>query len=295
MSSPSLYKSGYISFQTEQTRVIDSDVLFEKRLKELQDVQKEAPKEIVHQAVPQEAVNDLEAAKVARLLGEELEQENDGFSMGVEASQVSLEACEGPGPEEIVEDAKREAEEILQRAATEAEAIRNQAREEGIQEGRQAGYAEAMEQAQTEISRQEQALAEKEALLEKNYQEKRKELEPEFVDILTGIYEHIFKVNLKHEKEMIVHLLEVSMSRMGAGRDFIIHVSREDYEAVNAKKEEIRRFVQGKDATLEVIEDVTLAQSECMIETEGGIFDCSLGVQLEELSKQLQLLSYERN
>ena len=219
----------------------------------------------------------------------------DGFFPGVAAEQVSLEAYEGPAPEEILEGARKEAEEILQRAEAEAEEIKNQSKEEGFLQGQKAGYEEAMRQAQQEISMKEQELAEKEALLERTYQNRIEELEPEFVDILTGVYEHIFKVNLKHEKEMIVHLLEVSMGRMGNGKDFIVHVSREDYEAVSAKKEEIRQFVQGKDATLEVIEDMTLAQSECMIETAGGIFDCSLGVQLQELSKQLQLLSYERN
>ncbi len=295
MSSPSLYKSGYIAFQPEDKKVIDSNALFERRLKELQEIQKEAPRAAVSQPVFREEANDLEAVNVARLLGEEPEQDGDGFFPGVAAEQVSLEAYEGPAPEEIIEGARKEAEEILQKAGAEAEEIKNQAKEEGFREGQQAGYEEAMRQAQQEISMKEQELAEKEALLERTYQNRIEELEPEFVDILTGVYEHIFKVNLKHEKEMIVHLLEVSMGRMGTGKDFIVHVSREDYEAVSAKKEEIRKFVQGKDATLEVIEDMTLAQSECMIETAGGIFDCSLGVQLQELSKQLQLLSYERN
>ncbi len=294
MSSPNLYKS-YITFQTEETVVIDSNAVFEKRLKEFQTTVKEAPKESVKEFVAVEKANTLEAASVARLLGEELDMGDEEFSQGIEAQMVPEETYAGPAPEELIENAKREAEEIVQRAQAEAEALKLKAKEEGFFEGQRAGYSEAMEQAQSEISQREKELSEKEAFLERTYQEKIKELEPGFVDALTGIYEHIFKVNLKHEKEMIVHLLEVSISRMGAGRDFIIHVSKDDFEAVSAKKDEIRQFVAGKDATLEVIEDMTLAQAECMIETEGGIFDCSLGVQLEELSKQLQLLSYERN
>lgn len=293
MSSPNLYKS-YITFQTEEAVVIDSNAVFEKRLKEFQNTAKEAPKEPVKEFVPVEKVNTLEAANVARLLGEEIDMDEEGFSQGIEA-QPAAEEYTGPAPEELIENAKREAEEILQNAQAQAEALKLSAREEGFSEGRQAGYREAMELAQSEISQKEQELFEKEELLERSYQEKIKELEPEFVDTLTGIYEHIFKVNLKQEKGMIVHLLEVNMGRMGAGRDFIIHVSRDDFEAVSAKKDEIRQFAAGRDVTLEVIEDMTLAQAECMIETEGGIFDCSLGVQLEELSKQLQLLSYERN
>ena len=48
-----------------------------------------------------------------------------------------------------------------------------------------------------------------------------------------------------------------------------------------------------KNATLEVVEDAALRKNECMIETEGGIYDCSLDVQLAALRRELLLLSYE--
>ena len=45
-------------------------------------------------------------------------------------------------------------------------------------------------------------------------------------------------------------------------------------------------------ANVEIIEDVTLNEGECLIETGGGIFDCGLGTQLSGLEKELKLLSY---
>ena len=48
----------------------------------------------------------------------------------------------------------------------------------------------------------------------------------------------------------------------------------------------------GSGVSLEIIADMTLSKNDCMIETEGGIFDCGLGTQLQELGKQLKLLSY---
>ena len=48
-----------------------------------------------------------------------------------------------------------------------------------------------------------------------------------------------------------------------------------------------------KQVTVELIEDATLKENECVIETNSGIFDCSIGVQLEELTKKLRLLSFE--
>lgn len=41
------------------------------------------------------------------------------------------------------------------------------------------------------------------------------------------------------------------------------------------------------------MKDITLGKGECLIETEGGIFDCGLGTQLSELRQKLKLLSYE--
>ena len=42
---------------------------------------------------------------------------------------------------------------------------------------------------------------------------------------------------------------------------------------------------------IEVVEDLTLKQNECLIETEGGVFDCSLDIQLEDLISDIKVLS----
>ena len=43
----------------------------------------------------------------------------------------------------------------------------------------------------------------------------------------------------------------------------------------------------------EVIEDATLKPNDCLIESDGGIWDCGLGTQMDLLEKQLRILSYE--
>ena len=45
---------------------------------------------------------------------------------------------------------------------------------------------------------------------------------------------------------------------------------------------------------VEVVEDLTLAKNECLIETDSGIYDCGLGTQLEEVKKKLMLLAFQR-
>ena len=75
-------------------------------------------------------------------------------------------------------------------------------------------------------------------------------------------------------------------------RDYIIHVSKEDYPYVGMQKQQIVEQGSVGVASVEIVEDTTLGKNECLIETDGGIFDCSLGVQLADLTKQLRLLSY---
>lgn len=72
-----------------------------------------------------------------------------------------------------------------------------------------------------------------------------------------------------------------------------MHVSKDDYSYVNTQKKMLAETTVGSRGVVEVIEDITLHKNECMIETDGGIFDCGVGTQLEELTKRLKLLSFE--
>lgn len=63
---------------------------------------------------------------------------------------------------------------------------------------------------------------------------------------------------------------------------------------MNMQKKQLQVCVSVPNSTVEIIEDFTLSKNECMIETEGGIFDCGLGTELRELSAKLKLLSYEK-
>ena len=84
------------------------------------------------------------------------------------------------------------------------------------------------------------------------------------------------------------------MREIDETKDFMLHVSPEDYKEVRAAKAMLTSESLVGNATVEIIEDMTLSKNECLIETGGGIFDCSLGTELEQLKKELKLLSYEK-
>jgi flagellar assembly protein FliH len=83
------------------------------------------------------------------------------------------------------------------------------------------------------------------------------------------------------------------MRHIEGGGTYLIHVSKEDFPFASMQKKELIKGTNINIDSVELLEDATLAKNECMIETGNGVFDCGLGTQLEALSEQLKLLSYE--
>ena len=119
-------------------------------------------------------------------------------------------------------------------------------------------------------------------------------MEEQLVDTITGIYEHVFKTELGTYRDILIHLIGSTMRAIEGGRDFVIHVSKEDYPYVSMQKKSILEGCATANISVEIIEDSTLNKNDCLIETDGGIFDCGLSTQLHELRQRLQLLSYQK-
>ena len=135
-------------------------------------------------------------------------------------------------------------------------------------------------------------LSEKEAAMEREYQEKLDNVEPYLVDKLTDIYDHIFAVDLSEYRNVIFHLISLRLDGLVYCDSYVFDVSVEDYQFVSMLKTEIAEDGGVKPSMLEFVEDRTLGKNECLIETPDGIYDCSLSVQLSELKRKLLLLSY---
>ena len=103
----------------------------------------------------------------------------------------------------------------------------------------------------------------------------------------------MFKVDLADNRDILVHLIDSTLRKVESSRTFIVHVSAEDYPYVNMQKQALLDGPVGGKGILEIVEDIALAKGDCMIETDGGIFDCGIGTQLEELTKKLRVLSFD--
>ncbi len=289
-----LLKSNYV-VKKEETRVIDSNELIQERLRSLQY---EAPKEAepVQEAEFVEFTEGLNAEQLEMLLDDKPDRGEDSVIVSGEEDEIPEE---DPAriPEELLKEAeemvavaKEEASRIIDEANQQADAIREEGREAGYKDGYEQGHAEGMKSVDEKMAE----LDEKEASLNAEFDKKVSEAEPMLVDAITDIYEHIFHVSLSANREILLNLLHDTVRNIEGGKNFIIHVSKSDYEYVNDRKDQLTEGLGSTD-TIEVIEDLTLRQTEAFIEAEGGIYDCGIGTELELLKKELMLLSYQKN
>lgn len=258
-------------------------------------------------------MEELEALQRKRSLASDDSQGEEGFMGGLSGERIDalqygedseggnvLKAPEetepeGPTLEEIraqidaeLEAAREEVDQIKRIARNEIDAEKREA----IEEGRRTGYAEGLDMARNEAAKMKNELDEERRRLEMEYNELIDELEPRFIDTITAVYRHIFNVDLDNERDILVYLIDSTLRRIESSRTFIVHVSQDDYAYVNMQKKALSEGAVSGRGVVEVVEDITLRKNECMIETDGGIFDCGVGTQLEELTKKLKLLSF---
>ncbi len=192
--------------------------------------------------------------------------------------------------EETLSRAKEEAKALLEEAQAGADGIRQKALEDGQKEGYDTGFAQAKAELEEEYGHRKAELERLEADRQAEYDRELKELEPRLLDAVLTVVEKVFRVRFDDKKDILLHLVGNTLAEIEGCREFCIRVCREDKEFLEAHKEEILAGV-GTDIALTFTADLTMEANECVIETDSGMFDCGVGVQLGNLIKDLKALS----
>lgn len=285
--SRNILKYHQVIVQEDDKMMIDNNEVVARRLESIEKKSEVIPATETRESdteASDEFVGGLEADHV-----EILEESGDDASLLTEDISMERAVFERQA-KEMIEEASKQAEQIILQAQTEAENIKESVIESAKAEGFQSGYQEGA----AALEEQKKSLEREREQLQNEYQDMADQLEPKFIDVFTDIFSHVFKTDLMKEKGIISHLLSNTLHRIEGSSSYLIHVSKEDYRYVSSRKEEIVSGVISHNATVDIIEDMTLGAGDCMIETEGGVFDCGVGTQLEELTQKLRLLSYTR-
>ena len=281
-----LYKAGFVHLG-EDARVIDMNAVLEKRLKEeAQRRSREPEHELV--AAQDGFTEGLNAEKVDVLLEPDAEA----------ASQQNASIQEQEQLKQKIEEARNELaglqaqiEQEKEQAQLEIDQMKAKAFEEANEQGYQEGYRKGLDSVQ-ELQKQ----CEDERLQqEQEYQKKLEEMEPLMVDTLCDVYSHIFKVEAKEHKELVLKLLQDTLLKVDGTGSIIVHVAKEDYAYVQEQKGALLEEAGMQSGSVEIVSDAALARAQCMIETEGGVYDCSLDTELAELKRRLMLLAYQKS
>lgn len=285
-----LFKAGFVSFDQSDARIIDNNDLSNRKIEAYQERELKRQRTRMMQEEGYEEGESVEDF-VPGIGLEQIDQLTQDQNMlgSFPDPQFDMEAMQAEIDLKL-QQAQEQAEMIINDAQQQAENIRSQAMEQGRQQGYETGYQEGL----AAVEQIKQETLQKQEELDKEYQQIVDELEPEMVDVLTQIYEHVFGVDLREDKGVILHLLKNTLSRIEPGNDLIVHISPDDYDDVMEEKDSIDACITSPSTTMEIIEDPLLKKNECMIESDSGVFDCSLGVELSELTRKLKLLSFDR-
>jgi flagellar assembly protein FliH len=198
-------------------------------------------------------------------------------------SQSNLKASEEA--EKILDDARSEADKLIAQAKESAAQIESEAKERGYAEGRESIELEK-EAARAQM---QQSFDEKVKALEDEYKEKQESMERDLVDTIAEVYSRVFMVQFDNKKQLLIHLINNAMAGSDGDKTFKLKVNEDNVLFLENHREEMYDKV-GHDAEIEILADSSLGDNDCIIETESGIIDTSLGAQLDNLTRDLKSL-----
>lgn len=265
-----LLKSRNFVCANDDKKVIDYNEMISEKIAQLQ---KKIEKDDNSEVSSGDFVEGIDAESVEMLLTEE--------SNVIHESNNARERAD-----EIIALANSDAEAIIERAKQEVEALKQAA----MAEGRNEGYNEGKVKAAQEIEVMKQQLEEEKIALENEYENKVNEIEPMLVDTILKVFEKVTHVLTQDKKDLVLHLVEAAVTGTEINTDFIVRVSTSDYKFLMDNKERIRSSVPGH-VQVEIVEDPTFTRGQCMIESDSGIYDCSLDIQLEGLINSIKVMS----
>ena len=184
---------------------------------------------------------------------------------------------------------RMEAEEECKKMVSDSAKATEEEKQHVLAEAQKSGYEEGRLRAEQEAEALRQELVRKIEEQEADYTNRINELEPDIIELIVGMVHNLTGVLLEERREIILHLIRHSLLGVENSNSFILRVAKEDYEFLNSQKQELLNELQGN--KIEIVIDPMLKTSQCTIETDTRIIDCSLDVQLKNLTSDLKMLA----
>lgn len=266
ISLSNIVKQGFVINNVEKGAcIIDSDLRMKEKYGQLILSEEEV-----------KAQRDTAASNSSGATNEEVEN----LEKDIDLDEVRLQA------QKIIDDATNEADDILINANEKALKIYEEQKEKGYAEGMK-GANDAIEQLKADAQAE---LEKKQEELEQTYLKKQEEMEKEIVDVVTEVFEKVFGIQFAGKKDMLLYLVQNTIQNVEPAKEFRIRVSTAYRPYFEEHLSEIQNKV-GIGVNIEILNDASLDDSQCLIETSTGVFDCGIDTQLSNLIRDIRSLA----
>lgn len=202
--------------------------------------------------------------------------------------------------EEIVNNAKVEAELIVKEALLEAKDIFSKAnfeieelKNKVISESKEEGYNEGITQAKQEY---EQLIEEAKEVKEQagvEYKKVLDSLEADAVNTILEIAKKVISQELK-SKQNILLLVKDAFEKCSKDRKAVLRLNEQDYNYIIDNKDELLSMLERSEET-EIKKDLSLKEGGCIIETSLGSIDASADTKFEKIESDFKAILGEKN
>jgi flagellar assembly protein FliH len=188
--------------------------------------------------------------------------------------------------ERIIADAKDKANEIEAEVRRSLENERREAKEQGKTEGKEDGYAEG----KAEVDR----LIERTQVVLERAQDKRADIlndtEKEIIYLVLLITRKVIKVISENQRDIIISNVVEALRKVRAKGNITIKVNLADLKLATEHKQDFIALMEGV-KTINIVEDSSVDQGGCVIETDFGEIDARIASQLAELENRILEIS----
>ena len=190
----------------------------------------------------------------------------------------------------IIEKAKAEAAQIIAQAEAERENLKSNAHDEGYQIGKKSGYEEGKAEVDRLVERMHKMI---DAVMIRR-EEILQETESQIVELVILMTRKVIKILSENQKNVVMANTLAALKKLKARGQVTLRVNLEDVKLTTAHVDEFIQHVE-KVEGITVLEDSSVDQGGCIVETDFGAIDARISSQLNELENKILEISPVKN
>lgn len=190
----------------------------------------------------------------------------------------------------IIEKAKAEAAQIIAEAEAERENLKSNAHNEGYEVGKKAGYDDGKAEADRLVERMHKMI---DAVMVRR-EEILQETESQIVELVILMTRKVIKILSENQKNVVMANTLAALKKLKARGQVTLRVNLEDVKLTTAHVDEFIQHVE-KVEGITVLEDSSVDQGGCIVETDFGAIDARISSQLNELENKILEISPVKN